>query len=261
MAIETPAWEWIVEHGAFWDVFYEHCNYFTGATLRRLCEHAGFEQTVPQLAGVVAVEAHEDEVGARRERLDAGRAEIGELGGDTAAFLDQRADPSLHVVDVANGERARQLLGGIEVVGQGDLVELVDDPLRGDGVAEPGRRHAPRLREGPDDDQAAVVGDAIEGRPGRELGVRLVDEEDPALRLVTDLVDLRRGLPDEAGDEPRPVGLDQVALRDDLQHLVEAGEQASDRRLPRAGVADEHEVEAAVDDGELALAQEVLDPH
>jgi hypothetical protein len=27
--IEVPSFEWIVEKRAFWDIFYEHCNYFT----------------------------------------------------------------------------------------------------------------------------------------------------------------------------------------------------------------------------------------
>jgi hypothetical protein len=40
--IETPSWEWIVAQAAFWDVFHEHSNYFTAATLRRLAEEAGF---------------------------------------------------------------------------------------------------------------------------------------------------------------------------------------------------------------------------
>lgn len=41
--LETPVWEWIVEKKAFWDVFYEHCNYFPAQTLRYLSEKAGFE--------------------------------------------------------------------------------------------------------------------------------------------------------------------------------------------------------------------------
>lgn len=30
--IEVPTFDWIVEHKAFWDIFYEHCNYFTEAS-------------------------------------------------------------------------------------------------------------------------------------------------------------------------------------------------------------------------------------
>ncbi|MBI2928363.1 MAG: methyltransferase domain-containing protein [Verrucomicrobia bacterium] len=42
VVLETPSFEWIVEHGCFWDVFYEHCNYFTLPTLAFLAERAGF---------------------------------------------------------------------------------------------------------------------------------------------------------------------------------------------------------------------------
>jgi SAM-dependent methyltransferase len=41
--LETPAFEWIVDHQAFWDVFYEHCNYFTMPALRYLAESVGFK--------------------------------------------------------------------------------------------------------------------------------------------------------------------------------------------------------------------------
>jgi SAM-dependent methyltransferase len=34
--IELPDFDWVVEHSAFWDIFYEHCNYFTRETLRSL---------------------------------------------------------------------------------------------------------------------------------------------------------------------------------------------------------------------------------
>ncbi len=43
VAIETPEFEWIVDHGCLWDVFYEHCNYFAMPVLAGLCEQAGFE--------------------------------------------------------------------------------------------------------------------------------------------------------------------------------------------------------------------------
>lgn len=40
--IETPRLEWILEHKSSWDIFYEHCNYFTEEALRGLCRMAGF---------------------------------------------------------------------------------------------------------------------------------------------------------------------------------------------------------------------------
>jgi SAM-dependent methyltransferase len=40
--IETPRLEWIIENRCLWDVFYEHCNYFTMESLAHLCRRAGF---------------------------------------------------------------------------------------------------------------------------------------------------------------------------------------------------------------------------
>lgn len=34
--IEVPNFEWIIQKGAFWDIFYEHCNYFTFESLGSL---------------------------------------------------------------------------------------------------------------------------------------------------------------------------------------------------------------------------------
>ena len=41
--IEVPTFDWITEKKAFWDVFYEHCNYFTKATLGLIFENAEVE--------------------------------------------------------------------------------------------------------------------------------------------------------------------------------------------------------------------------
>lgn len=40
--IEVPAAERILAEGAFWDVYFEHCNYFTATSLQRVFEDAGF---------------------------------------------------------------------------------------------------------------------------------------------------------------------------------------------------------------------------
>lgn len=34
--IEVPTFDWIVDNNAFWDVFYEHCNYFNEASFKNL---------------------------------------------------------------------------------------------------------------------------------------------------------------------------------------------------------------------------------
>jgi hypothetical protein len=40
--VEVPDLEWMLNHQAFWDFCYEHCNYFTRATLREVLARAGF---------------------------------------------------------------------------------------------------------------------------------------------------------------------------------------------------------------------------
>lgn len=40
---ETPRFEWILENNAFYDFFYEHCNYFTEESIRILFFRAGFD--------------------------------------------------------------------------------------------------------------------------------------------------------------------------------------------------------------------------
>lgn len=42
VVIETPRLEWIIQNRCLWDVFYEHCNYFTMGALAHLCRRAGF---------------------------------------------------------------------------------------------------------------------------------------------------------------------------------------------------------------------------
>lgn len=42
--LEVPDLRWIVEHGAFWDFCYEHCNYFTSESFAAALRRAGFGQ-------------------------------------------------------------------------------------------------------------------------------------------------------------------------------------------------------------------------
>lgn len=41
--VEVPDFNWIIDNGAFWDFCYEHCNYFTPASLSTVASLAGYE--------------------------------------------------------------------------------------------------------------------------------------------------------------------------------------------------------------------------
>ncbi len=41
--VEVPDFDWILQAGAFWDFCYEHCNYFTPASLAGTLRRAGFD--------------------------------------------------------------------------------------------------------------------------------------------------------------------------------------------------------------------------
>jgi SAM-dependent methyltransferase len=41
--VEVPDLHWIYRNDAFWDFCYEHCNYFSGASLRNVLGRAGFQ--------------------------------------------------------------------------------------------------------------------------------------------------------------------------------------------------------------------------
>ena len=158
-------------------------------------EHAAVDEALPHavaLVDVAVADPEQHEVGAARERLDGQR---GEAVHEPLALLDDDLHALVHLVDVAQGERAGDLLGRVEVVRQHDVVEVADEPRRADEVAEAGRRHAPRLRERAHDDERAVLGDEVEGAPAGELGVGLVDDDEPVGRVERG-VDDRRVLDD-----------------------------------------------------------------
>ena len=48
---ETPDFNWIIENGSWWDIFYEHCSYFTPKTLEYAFSLAGFDGKVQEAFG------------------------------------------------------------------------------------------------------------------------------------------------------------------------------------------------------------------
>jgi hypothetical protein len=75
---ETPRLEWILERRAFWDIFYEHCSYFTMPVLASLVRRNGWRVT-----------NHRSTFGAQYQWIEASRnGDPSASPGDAAAFVD-----------------------------------------------------------------------------------------------------------------------------------------------------------------------------
>ncbi|HSI61993.1 MAG TPA: class I SAM-dependent methyltransferase [Candidatus Saccharimonadia bacterium] len=99
--IETPAWEWTVENEAFWDIFHEHCNYFTSETLRHLAEQAGFR-----------VLEHFTTFGGQYQSLY-----LGTGAASSAPDLGSPPPVSLHAFALQAGEAHERLLQTLTAAG------------------------------------------------------------------------------------------------------------------------------------------------
>ena len=109
-----------------------------------------------------------------------------------------------------------------------------------------------------DDRVDGLVAEVALAAPGQ--GVGLVDEQHAADGLLEDRLDLERGLADEAGHQPGPVGLHQVPLLDHLQGPVDLGQQAGDRRLAGPRVAGEDQVATGLDHRQAPRQPQLLHP-
>jgi SAM-dependent methyltransferase len=93
VCFETPRLEWILDRLAFWDVFYEHCSYFTMGVFRYLFERCGFVVTLARSAFQQQyqwLEARPGAAGARDHRPDP--TLIAALHGRLQTFARQAAD-------------------------------------------------------------------------------------------------------------------------------------------------------------------------
>jgi SAM-dependent methyltransferase len=94
---EVPATERILAEAAFWDIYYEHCSYFTAASLRHAFEAAGFE-----------VLRDERVYGDQYLILEARAARPGALSGGTDDFT------ALQRECLDFGQRAREAIARCE---------------------------------------------------------------------------------------------------------------------------------------------------
>ncbi len=149
--VEVPDTERILDEGAFWDVFYEHCSYFTALSLRHLFRSKGFEVTrldrafddqyllLESRVGVVDTaidtQAVEDLVSRARSFASSIESQV-KLWRDRIHQHNVRGEP---VVLWAAGSKA---VGFLSAIGQGAEVQGVVDinPFK-QGSFLPGHGH------------------------------------------------------------------------------------------------------------------------
>lgn len=127
---EVPDLRWIVEHGTFWDLCYEHCNYFTeesfGAALRR----ARFEVTAARTAfgsQYLWMEARSSPAAAPSATPTSGSALAESLRGYAAAESERIASIRARLSEL-KGEGASVVVWGMAT--KGVLFSILADPER-----------------------------------------------------------------------------------------------------------------------------------
>lgn len=109
---ETPAFEWIAARTALWDVFYEHCNYFTAAAFARVLELGGLTPSAvtPVFEGQYLWAA------ATLEAPAPARAPLDPLAGPRLAAFARACDDALARLH-AQVERLLSVAGRVAVWG------------------------------------------------------------------------------------------------------------------------------------------------
>jgi Methyltransferase domain/C-methyltransferase C-terminal domain len=149
--IEVPSFEWIVEQSAYWDVFYEHCNYFTRDTLCSLFRKsewyplfAGQHQAViadladlvekPSAAAPNMYAAFAD-VGARYASLLPGQATVFVWGASSKGVtlcnhVDRSCTRIRGLIDINPAKQGRfTAVTGHPIFAPGHLDNLADEQL------------------------------------------------------------------------------------------------------------------------------------
>ncbi|GJM38799.1 MAG: SAM-dependent methyltransferase [Acidimicrobiales bacterium] len=182
--IEVPNFSWALDRGAFEDLMYEHCGYYTPETLAHLMSRAGFSEIVaaPTFDGLfAAVEAvvaagvpHNDPIDPAI--VDRIRADVHALAARIDAVSTEfaaRRDSGQKLAAWGGGARA---VGLLNLVPDADAIEwVVDINPRKQGTFVTGTGHA------------IVAPDTLrETRPDAVLVVNPVYTDEIA-RMLTDL--------------------------------------------------------------------------
>jgi hypothetical protein len=116
VAIEVPDTLRVLHEGAFWDLYYEHCSYFTAGSLARLFRAAGFELIDLRLEyddQYLILEARpSDEPTPARFDLEDDGAGIAEAVTAFPAIVERQTSHWRRVIDQALSEGKRVALWG-----------------------------------------------------------------------------------------------------------------------------------------------------
>ena len=155
---ETPDVRRVLEEGAFWDIYFEHCSYFTLGSHARAFRHAGFDTTKLYLAyddqyiihygepttGAAPLE-NEDDLDAVRALAAAFPAKVAEIRKYWTDFVRSRHQAGKRVAIWGGGSKGVSFLttNGLE----NEVEQVIDINPHKQGKYLPGTGH---LVSGPD---------------------------------------------------------------------------------------------------------------
>ena len=129
--LETPSIEWIFRNGAVWDLFYEHCSYFSPSSIRVACARAGLAaQRVSEVFGGQYIWAEAVPGAAAAEEAPAGILALAREFAERMARIEDR------LAELVRGTPGPTYLWGAG--GKGVTVANLIDPDRTalDGVVD-----------------------------------------------------------------------------------------------------------------------------
>lgn len=153
VVFETPDAERVLSEGAFWDIYYEHCSYFTAGTHARLFRKAGFsidelrlvydDQYIVQTASAQATPSEltllEHDLDKCRQLADAFPSHVRAIQDRWLETIQRRVDQGHQVVLWGGGSKAVSFLTTLGLTDQIDCVVDINPYKQGKFI--PGAGH------------------------------------------------------------------------------------------------------------------------
>ncbi|MGH9197532.1 MAG: methyltransferase domain-containing protein, partial [Acidimicrobiia bacterium] len=138
VCFEIPEMMRILREGAFWDIFHEHCTYFTPGSLGRVFRSVGFEITdlsVDYDDQYLFIEATPTQNGSEAHPLEETVSELKDAIQHFQSVVSSRIDLWRSILAEAKGDGRRAVLWGsgskavafLNAIGFEDVIEYVVD--------------------------------------------------------------------------------------------------------------------------------------